>query len=154
MYRPWGRAAILCGILVILSYTFKSSLGFNFSRKISAAPSNLVSSVKWPWSDHEPADVYREVPPGTLQHPIIILAQEGQARLDRQLDRQSKSLKDATAEYKRRYGKRPPSGFDKWYEMAAQNNATIIDDFDVIMLAWSRSRRSPSKTSGKGCKPL
>ena len=149
MHRQWGRAAFLSGLLVILLYIFNSSLGFNFSSKIQDAPSQLASSVKWPWSGHGQSEVYLEVPPTIANHPIEILAQEAQARFERQLGRQSRSLKQATAEYKRRYGRGPSPGFETWYELAAQSNATIIDDYDVIMAGlepfWRLSVRDVRK---------
>jgi hypothetical protein len=44
------------------------------------------------------------------------------------LKRQSKSLEQAVKEYKRRYGRLPPKGFDKWYKYCVDNNVKIIDD--------------------------
>lgn len=42
----------------------------------------------------------------------------------------SKSLKEATQEYKRRYRRSPPPGFNIWYNFATERNSLIIDDFD------------------------
>ena len=133
MYRHWGRAAFLSGIVVIVLYTFNSSFGSKFPGQIQLPPSHLASSVKWPWSGHGQSEIYLDVPPTTKQHPIESLVQDAQARFDKQLDRQSKTLKQTTTEYKRRYGRSPPPGFGTWYEMAVQNNIAIIDDYDVIM---------------------
>lgn len=44
----------------------------------------------------------------------------------------SKTLKDAAAEYRRRYGISPPPNFDKWYEFAKKHESPIIDSFDQI----------------------
>ena len=44
----------------------------------------------------------------------------------------SKALKDAVAEYRRRYGIAPPPNFDKWYEFAKKRESPIIDSFDQI----------------------
>ncbi|OTB08596.1 glycosyltransferase family 90 protein [Hypoxylon sp. CI-4A] len=46
--------------------------------------------------------------------------------------RQSKTLKDAVAEYRRRYGIPPPPNFDKWFEFAKGKNTQLIDEFDMI----------------------
>lgn len=50
------------------------------------------------------------------QHPIRQLIAAGQAVWDAKLERQSRTLKQAVEEYKRRHGGRnPPKGFDKWW---------------------------------------
>lgn len=48
------------------------------------------------------------------------------------LNRQSKSLSQAVAEYKRRYGRDPPRGFDEWYSFSVSRDVKIIDDYDAI----------------------
>lgn len=50
------------------------------------------------------------------QHPIRQLIGAGKAAWESKLKRQSKTLKQAVREYKRRHGGRnPPKGFDKWW---------------------------------------
>lgn len=44
------------------------------------------------------------------------------------MGRQSKTLPQAVIEYKRRYGRLPPRGFEKWWKFARQNNIKIVDD--------------------------
>lgn len=51
---------------------------------------------------------------------------------DRKIKKQSKSLPEAVAEYKKRYGRNPPKGFDEWYAFAKENNAIIIDEYDQL----------------------
>jgi hypothetical protein len=46
--------------------------------------------------------------------------------------RQSKSLLEAVAEYRRRYKVPPPPNFDKWYEFARSKNVQLIDEYDTI----------------------
>lgn len=46
--------------------------------------------------------------------------------------RQSKSLPEAVAEYKSRYGRPPPPGFDKWYQFAVKNDVQLIDEYDYL----------------------
>lgn len=43
-------------------------------------------------------------------------------------ERQSKTLKEAVAEYKRRYGLPPPVGFDSWFKFCQDNDIKFIDD--------------------------
>jgi hypothetical protein len=49
------------------------------------------------------------------KHPIYELIDSAEARWKRKLARQSKTLKQAVNEYKRRYRRPPPKGFDAWY---------------------------------------
>lgn len=44
----------------------------------------------------------------------------------------SKTLGDATTEYRKRYGLPPPPNFDKWYEFATARDSVVIDNFDQI----------------------
>jgi len=48
------------------------------------------------------------------------------------LSRQSTTLKKAVVEYRRRYGRNPPKGFDQWWDFARRNNVKIVDDYDAI----------------------
>lgn len=50
----------------------------------------------------------------------------------KRLAKQSKTLPEAVAEYKRRYGRDPPRGFDQWWEFAKENNFKFVDEFDAI----------------------
>lgn len=45
----------------------------------------------------------------------------------------SKTLQEAAANYRRRYQRHPPPGFDAWYSFATEKSSLIIDDFDSIM---------------------
>ena len=45
----------------------------------------------------------------------------------------STTLQEAAANYRRRYQRHPPPGFDAWYSFAKEKTSLIIDDFDSIM---------------------
>lgn len=49
------------------------------------------------------------------KHPIYDLTERAEAEWNKKLQRQSKTLDEAVAEYKRRYHRAPPKGFDDWY---------------------------------------
>jgi hypothetical protein len=66
------------------------------------------------------------------QHPIPELIRLGKLKWQKKLENQSKSFKETIQEYKRRYGKTPPKGFDKWYAWARENNVQLIDEYDLI----------------------
>ncbi|KAG6336178.1 hypothetical protein ID866_2916 [Astraeus odoratus] len=76
-------------------------------------------------------------------HPITKLMAQAEQNFKDKLSRQSKTLAEAVAEYKRRYGRSPPRGFDEWWTFAKLNDVKLIDEYDAIVedLApfWSMS---------------
>ncbi|KAK6527516.1 F-actin-capping protein subunit beta [Orbilia ellipsospora] len=48
------------------------------------------------------------------------------------LKRQSKTYSQAVSNYKKRYKRNPPAGFEKWYNHAKWRGCLVIDDYDVI----------------------
>jgi hypothetical protein len=79
----------------------------------------------------------------STRHPIEDLVLTAQIRFSRLLDSQSRSLEDAETEYRRRYHREPPPGFDKWFSYAQSKQSVLIDDFDMInddlKLFWQMS---------------
>jgi hypothetical protein len=71
-------------------------------------------------------------PATTASHPIYQLFSNADSEFRETLRRQSKSLGQAVAEYKRRYKVNPPPNFDKWYEFARARGVELIDEFDTI----------------------
>ncbi|KIJ64914.1 glycosyltransferase family 90 protein [Hydnomerulius pinastri MD-312] len=57
---------------------------------------------------------------------------EAEDKFRKLLEKQSKTLPEAVAEYKRRYGRDPPRGFDDWWQFAKENNVKLVDEFDGI----------------------
>lgn len=76
-----------------------------------------------------PSDNQRAV----IQHPIPKLMEDAEAEFKKKLSSQSKTLKAAVAEYKRRYKRNPPKGFDEWFKFAHQNDVKMIDEYDGLM---------------------
>jgi len=72
------------------------------------------------------------VPIDTPYHPIEQLIQKSQAGFGRLVARQSRTLQAAEAEYRRRYSREPPPGFDKWFLYAQSKQSVLIDEFDMI----------------------
>ena len=60
------------------------------------------------------ADQATEAPRG-VRHPIKDLIENATRQWEEKVGRQSKTLEQAVAEYKRRNGFSPPKGFDRWY---------------------------------------
>ncbi|WVF69132.1 hypothetical protein IAT40_003906 [Kwoniella sp. CBS 6097] len=67
-------------------------------------------------------------------HPIPVLISLGEKRWEELLSRQSRTLEEAVREYTRRYGRRPPRGFDAWWEFAMNHNLVLPDEYDRINL--------------------
>lgn len=66
------------------------------------------------------------------QHPIEALIEKSTAEYSAMLERQSKTLEAATEEYRNRYRREPPPGFDQWFAYAKKVKAPIIDEYDLI----------------------
>ncbi|KAI5867977.1 glycosyltransferase family 90 protein [Durotheca rogersii] len=72
----------------------------------------------------------RPAPAG--EHPIHYLVAQAESGHNAALARQSRTLADAVAEYRRRYGVAPPPNFDRWFEFARAKGVQLIDEFDGI----------------------
>jgi len=65
-------------------------------------------------------------------HPIFELMDRAAADWKNKLTRASKSLNEAVAEYKRRYGRPPPRFFDLWWRYVEEHNVQLPDEYDQI----------------------
>ncbi|MCJ1439910.1 MAG: capsule-associated protein CAP1 [Stictis urceolatum] len=68
----------------------------------------------------------------STSHPIDTLVGKAGRDFGALLEKQSKTLKEAVAEYKRRYKIHPPPNFDRWYEFASSKGVQLIDEYDTI----------------------
>jgi hypothetical protein len=68
-----------------------------------------------------------------LVHPIEELMAQGKTRWEDLLRRQSRTLEQAVREYKRRYGRLPPKGFDLWWAFCQENDVKIVDDVSSLL---------------------
>jgi Glycosyl transferase family 90 len=73
-----------------------------------------------------------EVAMATQSHPIGRLVSQAEDSFHTVQARQSTTLKDAVAEYRRRYRAPPPPNFDKWYKYAKKRGVQMIDEYDTI----------------------
>ena len=62
-------------------------------------------------------------------HPIDELIQGAENLFEDLLKKESKDLKSAAAEYRKRRGRHPPPGFDTWFKFAQDNGAVMVEDF-------------------------
>ncbi|GAA6021125.1 hypothetical protein JCM10207_003377 [Rhodosporidiobolus poonsookiae] len=65
-------------------------------------------------------------------HPIHHLIREAESAWHAKVSRQSRTLEEAVAEYRRRYNQAPPRGFDLWYRFAVEHNVQLVDEYDSI----------------------
>lgn len=101
------------------------------SRQLSYAPRpHNFNNPRPVSSSHDSSKPPSPDTPG--EHPIRTLIKNAQADFDALKSRQSTTLSQAVAEYKRRYGLSPPPNFDKWYAFAKARNVVLIDEFDTI----------------------
>ncbi|KAL8732628.1 MAG: hypothetical protein Q9166_002603 [cf. Caloplaca sp. 2 TL-2023] len=90
----------------------------------------LIVLIFWSWS-------FLRLPrhEDTRIHPIesLLSAASTQHNAWLQQASASKTLGGAVDEYKRRYERNPPPGFDAWYRYATERSSVVIDDFDNLM---------------------
>ena len=70
-----------------------------------------------------------EAPATSSTHPIDELIVGAEKSFEELLKKESKDLKSAAAEYRKRRGRHPPPGFDTWFKFAQNNSAIIVEDF-------------------------
>lgn len=131
-----GRAELNAAVaLVSLAQTYTSMPKFAYSRTLIIMTVTLVfmtliyrrsEQVHQQW-DHK----WQSSPDGL--HPIEVLVNKANADFNAMVTGQSKTVDEAIVEYKRRYKREPPKGFEEWFDLAVGANCTIIDNFDTIM---------------------
>ncbi|KAK4121867.1 glycosyltransferase family 90 protein [Parathielavia appendiculata] len=63
------------------------------------------------------------------KHPIDAQIQTAENESAAKLSKSTRTLAAAAAAYRKRRGRHPPPGFDKWYEFATERDAIIVEDF-------------------------
>lgn len=125
---PRGRVAAIAGAL----FTFLLLLHFLFPS------SSLTSPHRWTTAS---SSVLRSkflrakamAPRPPIHHPIPKLMADARENFEGKVKRQSKTLSEAVKEYRRRYKRDPPKGFDLWFEFAKQHKAIMIDEYDQLV---------------------
>lgn len=77
----------------------------------------------------------------TKPHPIPFLMRRARRQWADLRARQSQTFAQAVAEYRRRHGRAPPRGFDRWYAFARAKGVDLIDEYDIIFEAIERAAR-------------
>ncbi|KAH8668953.1 glycosyltransferase family 90 protein [Xylariales sp. PMI_506] len=64
-----------------------------------------------------------------FDHPIDHLIKAANVEFTNILARESTTLAEAAAAYRKRRGRHPPPGFKEWYQFAKEHNAVMVEDF-------------------------
>lgn len=117
-----GRKRALVVLVVLAAVFLEAGL---YAARYRTAPALSAPSTAW-------AAVRHRDGAASFQHPIPKLMAEAEDAFRNKLERQSKTLPAAVAEYKRRYGRDPPKGFDDWWRFTQERNVKMIDDYNAI----------------------
>ncbi|KAK3290128.1 uncharacterized protein B0H64DRAFT_421193 [Chaetomium fimeti] len=63
------------------------------------------------------------------EHPIDKLIKAAEIEFATTISRETQTLPDAAAAYRKRRGRHPPPGFDEWHKFAKERHAIIVEDF-------------------------
>lgn len=108
--RLWKPFTFLCIIAFLYSHRFYGSTSPDPTADMDATYLSLSSL-----SSTSPQ-----------KHPIEFLVEHARRKATDIVERQSKSLQQAMANYRSRYYREPPPGFEDWYRVAVELNATIL----------------------------
>ncbi|KAL7417282.1 hypothetical protein BDY24DRAFT_412029 [Mrakia frigida] len=134
------RLLLLLGFISFILYL---STAFSVHDSLSAPLSQLVAVGRtsgdakanlgeWLTEREDGSVIVRKSGGKKQGHPIRELMKEAKQKWEKQLSRQSKTLAQAEATYKLRYGRSPPKGFDAWWKFAKLHDVVIVDDYDSI----------------------
>ncbi len=123
------KSLLFLTLLVILFF----HSGFNAGQ--TARPNLRISPVanKLDGLTRAASNMFRGSKGVVTQHPIPKLMDDAEDMYRIKLRRQSKTLEAAVAEYKKRYKRNPPKGFDEWWSFAKENGVKMVDEFDGLM---------------------
>ncbi len=77
----------------------------------------------------------------TLTNPILGLLRDGERKWQDMIAKQSKTLEQAVQEYKDRWNRMPPKGFDEWWHFAQDEGVLLPDEYDPWVAWWWSSQQ-------------
>lgn len=93
----------------------------------SNTSSQVIRLAKHKWNDDGILEVNTKGP-----HPIYELVKRAESQWKAKNVRSSKTLRQAVYEYKRRYNRSPPKGFDHWWNYVQEYDIKLPDEYDQI----------------------
>ncbi|KAG9051021.1 Glycosyltransferase Family 90 domain containing protein [Tulasnella sp. UAMH 9824] len=99
-------------------------------RDIAPAPTTSSAAQGKPHHAYRLDGLMEFVPNGP--HPVYELLRVSEKEWKDKLGRASRTLKEAVEEYRRRYQRMPPKGFDKWWRYVVQHKVQLPDEYDRI----------------------
>ncbi|KAF8656662.1 hypothetical protein AX16_002465 [Volvariella volvacea WC 439] len=103
----------------------------SFGRPTGSRPGSNAAGAGGAYLHIEHANGLLEVDPKG-PHPIFRLMAEAEANWEKKLGEASRTLEEAVDEYRRRYRRMPPKGFDKWWKYVTDHNVQLPDEYDQI----------------------
>ncbi|KAF5373410.1 hypothetical protein D9615_009479 [Tricholomella constricta] len=127
-----GYIFIACVFLLFMRAGFYAG---NNHRKDDAYAEDYKADGSWlpMTSTLLPFSTDGRAPASVKEHPIPKLMEEAEAKFRQKLAGQSKTLKAAVAEYRKRYKRDPPRGFDGWWKFAQKHRVKLVDDYDGLV---------------------
>ncbi|KAJ2932199.1 hypothetical protein H1R20_g4882, partial [Candolleomyces eurysporus] len=109
-------------------------------KSVAPTSSKVITEVvaEKPTPSPTPLGKHKYRPDGLLEvdfdgpHPIYELIAAAEERWKKKVDRASKTLEEAVEEYKRRYKRAPPKGFDLWWQYVIEHKVQLPDEYDQI----------------------
>ncbi|KAH6896712.1 hypothetical protein B0T10DRAFT_396573 [Thelonectria olida] len=126
------RYLIVAVLFLFAFYTLRN--GSRRSAPLAPPPEPAIPPVANEQTDQTTQGHPDYPPPGPdaaqeKGHPIDQLIDEAETTFNNLLAKESKSLEEAAAAYRKRRGRHPPPGFDAWFNYAWNSDAIIIEDF-------------------------
>ncbi|KAF4579385.1 Protein O-Glucosyltransferase/Glycosyltransferase 90 [Pleurotus pulmonarius] len=126
-----GTIFLIC---VFIAFMQAGLFSGHWSHKhLDAYPDQIIEESYWGSQAAKFLRLAESTKTVVKEHPIPKLMDQAEARFREKVDRQSKTLQAAVKEYKRRYERNPPKGFDEWWKFAKANNVTFVDEYDGLV---------------------
>lgn len=132
--KPCKRVLFLiittCAIFAVIAnfFVFLGLTGADIGSQLSRLP--IPGLPRKPWHSGEKVEGPYEPRDA---HPISQLMAEADKAWAMYENSRSTTFRQTVSKYRRKYGRHPPPGFDKWYRFARKKNVHNIDDFEQIM---------------------
>jgi hypothetical protein len=134
------RYLIAIVLVIIILYAFNHRLPEGSSPYIERPDEPTDSKGKGHASDTVKSGQSGDIDDGSIipdppspgpddSHPIGKLIYDAQHVYAELMSKESHTIEDAAQAYRKRRGRHPPPGFDRWFEFAQEKKSVIVEDF-------------------------